>query len=146
MDYRVQRGCHACAFLAQAFFSFAFDSHGSFSGVTLSGLTSDSSIAQSGNRKIVTLKRGETISIVLPSNQTTGYSWNLTPSSASHGLKRLGHKYQAPSTSLPGAGGQDFWTFQAESTGDTNLLFQYTRPWEKNQHAAVNLNVIVRVE
>ena len=146
VDYRVQRGCHACALLAQAFFSFAFDSHGRFTGVTMSGLTSDSSPAQFENRKIVSLKRGETISIVLPSNQSTGYSWNLAPSSASSGLKRLGHKYQAPSRSPPGAEGQDLWTFQAESTGDSSLLLQYTRPWEKNQHAAVSLTVTVRVE
>jgi predicted secreted protein len=146
VDYRVQKGCHACALLARAFFSFRFDSRGKFDGITLTGIISDPELARAENRKMLSVNSGTTFSIVLPANQTTGYSWSLAPATKREGLEYLRHKYHIPSGSAPGAPGQDFWTFQAKSAGESLLLFEYARPWEKKQPAATSLAVMVRVE
>lgn len=144
-DYRVQEGCHACAVLGQAFFSFGFDHEGNFTGVAFSGFTPRYMSSRTASEKLFSVKRGSTFTLVLPSNRTTGYSWQLRSSSASI-LEAMGRKYEASSEGRAGAGGQELWTFHAGQAGESTLHFSYARAWEKNTSPAKELAMTVRVQ
>lgn len=75
---------------------------------------------------------GEKFSIVLDSNATTGYSWQIAKKAAGPVVKFTGRDYENPRTKLAGAGGRERLTFRAGSAGTEKLTFHYTRPWEKN--------------
>ncbi len=144
-DYRVQAGCHACTVLGQAFFSFGFDHEGNFTGTAFSGFTAHYIFSRTAGEKIFSVKPGSNFTLVLPSNRSTGYSWQLVSSSASI-LQSVARNYEASSEGRAGAGGQELWTFHAGRPGESTLHFSYARAWEKNTPAARELAVTVRVE
>ncbi len=111
-DYRVQAGCHACAVLGQAFFSFNFDRARKATGTEFSGFTPHYAFSKVASEKIFSVKPGRTFTLVLPSNRSTGYSWQLASFSASV-LQTVGRKYEASSDARAGAGGEELWTFRA---------------------------------
>ena len=144
-DYRVQEGCHACAVLGQAFFGFKFDRSGKFTGSEFSGFTPHYVFSRTAAERILSVKPGSTFTLVLPSNRSTGYSWQLGSSSAS-GLETVGRKYETSGEGRAGAGGQELWTFHASQSGESTLHFRYARAWEKNTPAAKELSVTARVQ
>mgnify|MGYP006419442063 CR=1 FL=1 len=85
--------------------------------------------AVDSDRQIV-LSLGRIFEIMLPSNPTTGYGWNLSVENPSIVLNRS-HKYLADSKGRVGVGGKTNWTLKAVARGDTTLTFSYQRPWEE---------------
>lgn len=79
---------------------------------------------------------GEKFSIVLDSNATTGYSWQIAKKAVGPVVKFISRDYEAPRTKLAGAGGREHLTFRAESAGTEKLTFHYLRPWGKNTEPA----------
>ncbi len=143
-DYRIQAGCHACAVLGQAFFKFAFDSLGKFQAASFSGFTSKYLFSRVASEKMLTVESGSTWTIVLPSNRTTGYSWKLASLPNSASVESVSHKYEAGTGGMPGAGGDEHWTFHAVRQGESTLNFTYARPWEENSPGK-RMAVTVRV-
>jgi predicted secreted protein len=86
--------------------------------------------------KTIRCKAGSTFSIVLDSNPTTGYQWQLADSRDGRLLKFINSRYRASKTDLAGAGGKETWSFKALSAGQTTIIFEYLRPWEKNKEPA----------
>ncbi|MCX6165875.1 MAG: protease inhibitor I42 family protein [Ignavibacteriae bacterium] len=80
----------------------------------------------------IIVNKGDSFSIVLESNKTTGYSWQLGSNSDSNIVHFLSSDYNAPSTDMPGQGGKEVWTFKTESPGTVTIILQYLRPWEKD--------------
>jgi inhibitor of cysteine peptidase len=80
----------------------------------------------------ITVKAGEEFAILLDSNRTTGYQWELAPSFDGKMLRLIKSEYQAPYTDRVGAGGKEVWLFAADAEGETTLSFRYIRPWEKD--------------
>ncbi len=78
----------------------------------------------------IRVKPGDKFVVVLDSNATTGYSWQA-PERTSH-VSLNSHRYEAPLTSLAGAGGKEYFEFTARSVGKENLVFNYLRSWEKD--------------
>ena len=95
----------------------------------------------------ITLGTGETFEIVLSSNPTTGYSWSAADVPAC--LEQEGeseYTSDAPA-GMMGAGGAETWRFTAVEPGEGTLVLQYTRPWESDQEAPVEVyDVDVTVE
>ena len=115
---------------------------------------------------------GQTFLIKLPSNPTTGYSWqllSLPPDSIHLQNKRFrqdrlsqisaGQEPNDQTTTLQqfgdsepnivepelvGVGGMEIWTFKALKADSIELLFEYRRPWEKNIPA--EYKKIVKIE
>jgi inhibitor of cysteine peptidase len=76
---------------------------------------------------------GNNLTITLPSNQTTGYSWRLGIQLNKSILTFVGSQYNAPSnTGMVGQGGTETWTFQAAGRGKQSITMEYARPWETN--------------
>jgi len=89
---------------------------------------------------------GERFSILLDSNPTTGYSWQMVGQAANCAVVLTARDYEAPRTSLAGAPGRERLTFMAESSGVEKLTFRYLRPWEKNAEPARTVTFRVAVK
>jgi len=86
--------------------------------------------ADDGTR--IELSPGQILTITLPSNPTTGYSWQVAQIDPKT-LKQQGEaEYQQSSGSkdLVGAGGTETFRFEALQPGETTLQLAYHRPWE----------------
>ena len=95
--------------------------------------------------KSVSLSRRATLSVRLPSNATTGYSWAVAGRPAV--LKQLGDTYSGPSRPIAGAGGTQILIFRPIRTGRGVLRLAYRRPWEKEWRPPAEtfrLTIIVR--
>lgn len=95
-----------------------------------------------------TLAVGQTLSIRLPSNATTGYRWQvaetyadiLTPGAP------FGDEITDPhAPGMVGVGGQTVWMFQAARPGTATLSFAYGRSWEPNAAPAETATYTITV-
>jgi inhibitor of cysteine peptidase len=78
------------------------------------------------------IARGGEIMIVLSSNISTGYSWNVVDPMPSQ-LEMSGEpEYVPPRSSSPAAGapGEQVFTFKATKAGTAELKLAYARPFE----------------
>ncbi|MBN1374727.1 MAG: protease inhibitor I42 family protein [Dehalococcoidia bacterium] len=96
----------------------------------------------------VNVSSGETITVTLFSNATTGYNWNENAQiSDSLVLHQVDHKYVAPGNTdgKVGVGGTEVWNFKALKAGTSTIYTEYSRPWEKGEKASwtFKLNVTV---
>lgn len=85
------------------------------------------------------LRTGQTLSVALPSNGSTGYVWRL----AGFDEKVLGRGEpfgaevtRAHPEGMVGVPGETRWQFRAVARGRTTLVFTYSRPWETNARPA----------
>jgi Predicted secreted protein len=88
-------------------------------------------ISEDMSGQTVTVKKGETFSIKLSGNPTTGYGWKLADFDANV-LKQEGDPVYRPDSLLTGSGGMYTYKFTAQGAGTTTLNFSYARSWESN--------------
>ncbi len=84
------------------------------------------------NTNEVNLAVGQTYSLDLDSNPTTGYGWKLA--SPTNGVFMLVTNTYEPgknAASVVGSGGVEHWTFKAVGKGRAELVLEYVRPWKK---------------
>lgn len=79
----------------------------------------------------ITLQRGSRFTIELPSNVTTGYSWEFSVPVDTKYLKVLKTYYTNPNNGLVGSGGTQGWIIEAMQPGSTSINLEYKRPWEE---------------
>lgn len=93
--------------------------------------TVDQTLTESDNGKPVSLQVGDTLTVQLASNPSTGYSWKVISDDAAV-LAQVGEPQfdLGTKTPMPGAGGTETFTFLAKSKGTTTLTLLYARPWE----------------
>ena len=87
---------------------------------------------ESKNLKVIKAQVGHNITIILKSNPTTGYQWQVAKPLDESTLKLISSEYLADKTTLVGAGGKQVWRFKTLKPGQTSISFKYVRPWEKN--------------
>ena len=101
-----------------------------------------------GNENI-TLRKNQILQIELQSNPTTGYSWAVLSTDTNQVIQQLGEpSYEAGTEAkkgLVGAGGIEIYRFQAMKEGKAILVFQYSRPWEKDVEPAKRYVVQVTI-
>jgi inhibitor of cysteine peptidase len=85
-------------------------------------------VTEADTGKKMVLQTGDTLSIVLEGNPTTGFTWKIASSNTSI-LKEVKTTYKS-ANALIGAGGIFLFTFQAVAEGTANLQCSYHRPWE----------------
>jgi inhibitor of cysteine peptidase len=78
--------------------------------------------------QLITGKAGETFELVLPSNPSTGYHWDIIPELDETIVQFVEQNYVAEQPVIPGSGGVDVWTFRAVSAGDTTVVLGYYPP------------------
>ena len=84
------------------------------------------------------VKVGETFTLQLRSNPTTGYSWQLVEPLDKRHLEKVSNDYQADANPerMVGVGGTENWTFKAIQSGKAIIQMRYVRPWETQGTAA----------
>lgn len=96
-----------------------------------------------------TLRPGQPLSIALPSNGSTGYSWSVGTfdEAVLSRSEPFGEQRTDPHPAgMVGVGGQTHWRFVAAAPGETILTFAYGRPWEEDAPPAetAHYRIIVR--
>jgi predicted secreted protein len=136
--YRLLNGCHACEFAGYVRYAFEFDKTGQFLGTKYQGIEktrNGGSLNEdvfSDPARPVAVKAGQTFTLRLRSNPTTGYIWQLAEPLNEHIICFIGQEYRMDKTDLVGAGGTEIWTFRAVGAGETRISLKYVRPWEQN--------------
>lgn len=93
--------------------------------------------------KILEVKQGENLTVVMNSNPPTGYVWIWDKTGQSGNVDSVGHKYEKLITGLAAYGGIETWTFKAIAKGTTVLKFCYVRPWDIGRPAQSKEVVVV---
>lgn len=76
----------------------------------------------------ITVKAGETFVIVVESNPSTGYHWEMIGPLDDAYLELVSREYTASEPVMPGSGGVEVWTFKAVSAGETVLVLENYPP------------------
>ncbi|HRQ22405.1 MAG TPA: protease inhibitor I42 family protein [Anaerolineales bacterium] len=71
---------------------------------------------------------GNEFKIVIPSNPSTGYHWELMDELDETIVQFVSREYRADEPVMPGSGGADVWTFKAVSAGETTIQLGYYPP------------------
>jgi len=91
--------------------------------------------------RVVNLAVGQSYTVVLDSNPSTGYSWQATYDGSK--LELVGQEFSSSSTAL-GAAGQEHIEFKALAKGTSEVRFAYQRPWEGNAERGVTYRFVVK--
>jgi predicted secreted protein len=78
--------------------------------------------------QLITVKTGEMFDLVIPSNPSTGYHWEIIPELDVNIVEFAGQSYIPEQPVLPGSGGVEVWTFRAVNAGDTTIVLDYYPP------------------
>jgi inhibitor of cysteine peptidase len=101
-------------------------------------------LSDSDDNSHIYLYVGDTITIKLVSNPTTGYSW-AKPEHITQ-LKLVSSRAEQGGSERAGAPGYQIFSFKATGEGDCTIALNYLRPFEKNTPPAKVFHVSIRVE
>jgi inhibitor of cysteine peptidase len=77
-----------------------------------------------------TINKGELLTIALPSNHSTGYSWSVAEIDNDYLVLVQDPTYSNSADGMVGKSGEDIFQFQSIATGQTTLKLVYKRPFE----------------
>jgi len=81
--------------------------------------------------KEVEVTVGDSFTATLCSNPTTGFLWSESAQISDLTiLQQTDHKFVPPEGDVPGAAGEEVWTFKALKRGTSEISMEYSRPWE----------------
>jgi len=87
------------------------------------------------------------LEVTLCSNPTTGFQWTESAQISDRTiLKQTDHKFVPPGGDIPGAAGQEVWTFETLKEGTCTVSMEYSRPWEGGEKGEWTFNLTVVVE
>ena len=91
---------------------------------------------------------GDTVSITLCSNPTTGFRWSESAQIGNHNiLKQTDHKYEpAEEKNIVGGAGQEVWTLKALKEGTTTVSMEYSRPGEGGEKGHWTFTATITIE
>jgi inhibitor of cysteine peptidase len=104
---------------------------------------SEITLSNVDNGKTLTLKPGQTLTLQLTENPTTGYRWSIVPFNDQL-LKLTDDRFDLSNSSAMGGGGKRVFTFQATRSGQINLNLNQKREWEDSAVESFNLTIEVR--
>jgi len=99
--------------------------------------------------KEVQVAAGESFTVTLCSNPTTGFEWESAQISDQTILQQTDHKFVPPPERpepVEGEAGKEVWTFKALKNGTSTISIDYSRPWEGGEKGAWTfvLTVVVK--
>ena len=88
-----------------------------------------------------------TLTVILCSNQTTGFQWSESPEiSDASILQQLDHEFVPPGDeNIVGGVGKEIFTFKTLKKGVSTINFEYSRPWEGGEKAEWTFELEVHV-
>jgi inhibitor of cysteine peptidase len=107
-------------------------------------------LTEADNGRSFTAKVGDTISVVLAGNPTTGYLWEAAlADDATTLLTLVGEPAYAPdkvATGVVGSGGMYTFTFSAAAAGQVELKLKYWRPFEAEANPLQTFSANITIE
>lgn len=90
-------------------------------------------IGVEGKEQDYKIPKGTSFQIVLPSNQTTGYKWEVDDITQGvlQQVKNEYHTSKKYAEDIVGAGGEEVWTFKVLKVERSHIVMKYRRPWDK---------------
>jgi predicted secreted protein len=85
---------------------------------------------------------GETFNIVIDSNPSTGYHWEIVGELNS--VEFVSTEYTADEPVAPGSGGVDVWTFKAVSSGETQITLGSYPPGASEPDQKVTFHIVIK--
>jgi inhibitor of cysteine peptidase len=110
-----------------------------------SGTDANINIGAGDAGKTITLREGDTLTVTLDGNTTTGYIWLMQTMDPAI-LKQVGEPAYAPESDAIGAPGTISLTFQAVKSGQADLVLNYMRSFEKDMAPLHTFEVTVVVK
>ncbi len=112
-------------------------------------LSSDDFMNNNHIRNEVQVGVGDTITVTLHSNPTTGFQWESAQITDQTVLEEIDHKFLSPEREPPpppGTPGQEVWTFKALKEGTSTISLEYSRPWEGGEKGewTYTLTVVIK--
>ena len=113
------------------------DSEGSSKDATTSTTASSSTSSSVPEGQVVTesgpiaLAVGETATIRLEANPTTGYQWEPASAPDESVIRVVSDRYEAEATEVVGSGGTQEIVIEGTGAGTTTFELRYVRPWEE---------------
>lgn len=71
---------------------------------------------------------GSEFKIIIESNPSTGYHWELVEDLDENAVQFVSREYRASEPVLAGSGGVDVWVFKAIAPGETSITLGYYPP------------------
>jgi inhibitor of cysteine peptidase len=96
-------------------------------------------LVYSENNQFIKATHGQYFAISLPSNPSTGYSWE--PEYSKETMRLHETKSVLDDSSEIGGGGREVFTFQATRVGHSRIEMNYQRPWEGVPEKTVSFDV-----
>jgi inhibitor of cysteine peptidase len=93
----------------------------------------------------ITLQKGQTLTVKLEGNPTTGYTWEMVEPDGAI-LRQVGEPEFNADSELLGAPGTLTLRFEAVEAGQTELRLVYHRPWETGVEPLETFTVQVTVK
>jgi len=78
--------------------------------------------------KTIEVTAGNEFKIIIESNPSTGYHWDLVGALDESIVQFVSRDYRADEPVIPGSGGKDVWVFQALAAGETTITLGYFPP------------------
>ena|SRR5688572_4263888 len=85
--------------------------------------------------QLIIVQAGETFDLVLTSNPSTGYRWQLVEELDPDVIELVDQIYIAQDSTAIGSGGVDVWTMRAVNSGDATIMLGYYPPDNDNEPA-----------
>ena len=107
---------------------------------------------QAAISKEVAVAVGDSFTVTLCSNPTTGFLWSeMAQISDQTVLKQVDHEFIPPEDlgdrpPPPGSPGEEVWTFKALKEGTSTISMEYSRPWEGGEKGAWKFDLTVVVK
>lgn len=90
--------------------------------------TQDIVLEPTDHTQLITVRAGETFDLVVPSNPSTGYHWDIVPELDANLVEFVEQNYFAEQPTTVGSGGMEAWTLRALTAGDTTIVLGYYPP------------------
>ena len=92
----------------------------------------------------VELAAGDSFTVTLGSDRTTGFQWSESAQIDDQSvLEQQAHRFEEDT---PGAAGKAVWTFKALQKGSTEVFMEYSQPWEGGEKAEWTFRLVVVVK
>lgn len=98
---------------------------------------------EADNGGTILLRAGQTMTLRLPENPSTGYRWSLEPYDEAMIAVEDG-PFRARAGAV-GAGGETSWNVTAKSPGTTTLGLKLWRPWEGDASIVRRFGATLRI-
>ena len=110
----------------------------------------DDFTSQNHISKELTVNAGDSFTLTLGSNPTTGFDWPDEPQISDQTvIEQASHEFVPPEETEPpitGASGEKVWTFKALKGGTSTISMEYSRPWEGGEKGVWTFTLTVTVK